>query len=503
MIRFDDWKLTVPEAMAPRQYDHLVHTLEVSGPIPPGWTWEALLSCGGNLDILTLTETETGLAAPLTGQALALSGYYAVQLRAVSGERVRHTNVVQLFVGPSLSGDAQWPEVPTAFSQAEARIRSLNAHPPVPGTEGYWLVWDPEAEAYAASALPLPVGGAGDYAVLANKPRINGVELRGDVSSRDLGIRDGEPGPQGEKGDPGEPGPQGEPGPAGPQGPAGADGAPGARGEKGDAGEQGPAGPRGPQGEPGPQGPAGADGHAPVKGTDYWTEADRQQMVQDALDALEAQGGLNGKTVLIAGDFLQYGTGWTGSGGFQALIQEAYPGCTVVNRSADGATLAGDQIYKQILQYAFENGTADLVLMGGGGNDLLQGLELGTYDLGVMDTATASFDRDTVYGALERLLAHTQMLLYPQSRVVFCGLYKMSAQEDGSLSYAEQAQFWEGVKALCGKWSVPYVDFFSAGGLCLQTNGGLYTTDGLHVSAEGYRRLWPKLNSVLRGCADG
>ena len=201
MIRFDDWKLTVPEAMAPRQYDHLVHTLEVSGPIPPGWTWEALLSCGGNLDILTLTETETGLAAPLTGQALALSGYYAVQLRAVSGERVRHTNVVQLFVGPSLSGDARWPEVPTAFSQAEARIRSLNAHPPVPGTEGYWLVWDPEAEAYAASALPLPVGGVGDYAVLANKPRINGVELRGDVSSRDLGIRDGEQGPQGEKGD--------------------------------------------------------------------------------------------------------------------------------------------------------------------------------------------------------------------------------------------------------------------------------------------------------------
>ena len=50
---------------------------------------------------------------------------------------------------------------------------------------------------------------------------------------------------------------------------------------------------------------------------------------------------------------------------------------------------------------------------------------------------------------------------------------------------------------------MPYVDSFSAGGLCLQTNGGLYTTDGLHVSAEGYRRLWPKLNSVLRGCADG
>lgn len=69
----------------------------------------------------------------------------------------------------------------------------------------------------------------------------------------------GETGPQGPKGDAGE---------AGPQGPAGADGA---KGEKGDPGIQGP---KGDQGEAGPQGPAGADGYTPVKGTDYFTEAD-------------------------------------------------------------------------------------------------------------------------------------------------------------------------------------------------------------------------------------
>lgn len=106
------------------------------------------------------------------------------------------------------------------------------------------------------------------------------------------------PGPQGEQGPQGEPGiqgPQGEVGPAGPQGetgPAGkdgVDGAPGPKGDKGDIGPQGPAGeqgpqgiqgpqgeqgPKGDQGEVGPQGPAGADGHTPVKGTDYFTEAD-------------------------------------------------------------------------------------------------------------------------------------------------------------------------------------------------------------------------------------
>lgn len=103
------------------------------------------------------------------------------------------------------------------------------------------------------------------------------------------------PGPKGDKGEPGVQGIQGEVGPAGPQGeqgepgPAGKDGidgAPGPKGDTGDVGPQGPAGEQGPKGDKGdtgeqgpqgiqgPQGPAGADGYTPVKGTDYFTEAD-------------------------------------------------------------------------------------------------------------------------------------------------------------------------------------------------------------------------------------
>ena len=39
-------------------------------------------------------------------------------------------------------------------------------------------------------------------------------------------------------------------------------------------------------GPAGPQGPAGADGYTPVKGVDYWTEADKAEMVSDVLSAL-------------------------------------------------------------------------------------------------------------------------------------------------------------------------------------------------------------------------
>lgn len=90
---------------------------------------------------------------------------------------------------------------------------------------------------------------------------------------------DGEQGPQGEKGD------KGDPGATGPQGP------------KGDTGETGPAGPTGATGATGPQGPkgdtgpAGADGYTPVKGTDYYTEADIADMVDRVLAALPTWNG--------------------------------------------------------------------------------------------------------------------------------------------------------------------------------------------------------------------
>lgn len=69
----------------------------------------------------------------------------------------------------------------------------------------------------------------------------------------------GETGPQGPKGEKGDTGSQGETGPQGQTGPQG---------------ETGPQGPQGEKGETGATGSAGADGYTPVRGTDYWTEAD-------------------------------------------------------------------------------------------------------------------------------------------------------------------------------------------------------------------------------------
>ena len=86
----------------------------------------------------------------------------------------------------------------------------------------------------------------------------------------------------------GKTGAQGPQGIQGATGPAGADGA---KGDKGDTGATGPEGPQGIQGEPGATGATGPAGYTPVKGTDYWTEADKAEMVADVLAALPAAEG--------------------------------------------------------------------------------------------------------------------------------------------------------------------------------------------------------------------
>lgn len=135
-------------------------------------------------------------------------------------------------------------------------------------------------------------GGSGtkNYEELFKKPQINGKELIGNKTSKELGLvssgtgnaqevifDDGETlqskyedggirGPQGPKGDKGDPGTQGERGLTGPQGPQGIAGPKGEKGEQGLVGPEGPQGQRGPAGPQGPQGPIGNIGLTGPKG---------------------------------------------------------------------------------------------------------------------------------------------------------------------------------------------------------------------------------------------
>ena len=67
----------------------------------------------------------------------------------------------------------------------------------------------------------------------------------------------------------------------------------GATGPQGKAGPQGATGPQGPAGATGPQGPQGPAGATPVKGTDYFTAADKAELVTQVIAALPNANGVN------------------------------------------------------------------------------------------------------------------------------------------------------------------------------------------------------------------
>ena len=189
-LLFENWKVRVQGEPIPHQYDNEVWELSLRGYLPAGWSWQAMIGQGEHLDIIDLPLTENGAAARLTAKNLALSGPYVIQIRGTNGTQVRHSNLIRVYIPGSLSGDAVWPSLPTAFSQTETRIREMGSHPPMPGAEGYWLLWDPDKKQYVQSEIVVP-------------------------RAQD-----------------------------------------------------------------------GADGHTPVKGTDYWTAADKQEIVSAVLAAL-------------------------------------------------------------------------------------------------------------------------------------------------------------------------------------------------------------------------
>lgn len=153
---FSSWHIEASEGILGRQYDNLAHQIVVVGSLPEGYTWDMLVECRGKYNIIPLTVNAAGASATLTADQLALSGYYDFQLRGTQSGVIHHTNSTQVFIPDTIVGPGTWPVLPTEFSQAEAAIKELNAHPPVPGENGFWMLWDLATHSYVQSQLVVP-----------------------------------------------------------------------------------------------------------------------------------------------------------------------------------------------------------------------------------------------------------------------------------------------------------------------------------------------------------
>lgn len=95
---------------------------------------------------------------------------FYVTLFGKSGNQEVPTNVVPLRLEKS---NTLWkPDAPEPQPSWLAKIIDLNNHPPIPGDNGYWLLWDTDRGAYVESDLPLPEvsGGGGSWSQISGKP---------------------------------------------------------------------------------------------------------------------------------------------------------------------------------------------------------------------------------------------------------------------------------------------------------------------------------------------
>lgn len=336
MIRFDNWTIQADGDILARQFDNLTRTLAVAGDIPAGWEWDVLVQVDGALDIIPLIATEGALSAVLTAQQLSIAGRYNMQLRGVQGELVKHTNTVNVHIPKSLSGDEQWPEIPSEFTQLEQRVKADADRAE-------------EAAKRAEGAGGGGEGGAGKdggyYTPDVTQTTEDTMQVAFTPSNEDMPAvpavmvalpsgADGKDGSDGAPGKDGEPGADGAPGADGKDGgyyiphveqinaldvrisfapseenmPEAEDatirlleGAPGTDGVDGSPGADGKDGvscshewngtvltivsasgssSADLKGEPGKDGTNGADGYTPRKGVDYYTEADKQEIVE-------------------------------------------------------------------------------------------------------------------------------------------------------------------------------------------------------------------------------
>ena len=207
ILLFSDWVLSKPQGgLLGYQYDNLTRELVVQGDLPEGWTWDILVSASGKGDTWPLALGDGQASITLTDDNLSVRGEYYLQLRGTNGDQTRHTNVITAYNSRSLSGAGQWPTLPTEWIQAEKDIKELNAHPPVPGSNGYWFLWDLSSHSYQESDLPVPVGPAGPPNVLeigtvetlpADQPATASITGESPAQKLNLGIPQGQTGKTG------------------------------------------------------------------------------------------------------------------------------------------------------------------------------------------------------------------------------------------------------------------------------------------------------------------
>lgn len=204
---------------------------------------------------------------------------------------------------------------------------------------------------------------------------------------------------------------------------------------------------------------------------------------------------LSEKKIALIGDSLIRGNGWLG--GYANIISEKCPGANVQNYGVSGARLAdvddgsdapviSDQLGRLSLFLP------DVVIIDGGGNDLLTNAPIGNVKYNSVYDGSYSSAADSLNSIFYNI-RNTK----PSAKMIFVTWPTYGLTEIvGSLE--EQIQLWNVLRLVCEKWSVPIADMTKNANICYMTQGAsMYYADVLHFNEAGYRATFPVLEDIL------
>lgn len=162
-------KVTIVDKTLGYQGDNLVNTIQVTVDKDSTWNYKLDMYKGKSkcFDSVLMTRDGNVCTVQLTNEILSYGGRYIFQLRGYTDTQTYHSDIFESWVNASIEyqGDCKQAcecdcKLPTEFYQVEDNVTEINNHPPYPGDNGKWMIWDVNKHEYIESDIDV-VGGSG------------------------------------------------------------------------------------------------------------------------------------------------------------------------------------------------------------------------------------------------------------------------------------------------------------------------------------------------------
>lgn len=117
---------------------------------------EGCCAVGALYTLINLERVENTCTTVVSNEILPFNGQYIMRLKGQSGDNVFYSEYFDAWIKYSIQPGETYNPIPNQYYQIERNIEELNAHPPIPGDDGYWLIWNLTTKQYEKSTFPLP-----------------------------------------------------------------------------------------------------------------------------------------------------------------------------------------------------------------------------------------------------------------------------------------------------------------------------------------------------------